>query len=367
MKKAVNYILLLTSVAITFLLVEIGFRVVAYVNDLNTLENIEQSAKPPQSGEIVSLGQIIRLSKNPRIIYEFIPNLSVIFDYKRIKKKQPVKTNGYGFRGKAFPVKKNPKSKRIVGIGDSHMFGWGIKEEETYLSLLTDLLNSNYPKYSWEIINTAVPGYNTVMEVETLKEKGLRFKPDMVIIHFCGNDFNLPHFIREQEDYFSLNQSFMVKYFKQTLKSIKMIKAPFNYSRGFGRENDPQKVPKQYRGMVGWSAYYRVMKELQSLGTKYKFEVVVLTYKPPNLIRNISLQLGFHMVDLTLLWEEYASEQNLQDANAAWRIYKDDSHPSVTAHKFTANILSKVVAKLIGIEEKPGRNNKPITKFEKRS
>ena len=40
MKKIANYILLITSVTITFLLVEIGFRFAAYLNDLNTLEQI---------------------------------------------------------------------------------------------------------------------------------------------------------------------------------------------------------------------------------------------------------------------------------------------------------------------------------------
>ena len=32
-----------------------------------------------------------------------------------------------------------------------------------------------------EVINTAVSGYNTAMEVETLIDKGLQFEPDLVV------------------------------------------------------------------------------------------------------------------------------------------------------------------------------------------
>jgi hypothetical protein len=150
--KGINYILLVSTIIIVLLLSEVGFRIVAYRKDLNTIENVEKLSKLPRPAERVSLGQIIRLSKNPRIIYELIPNVSGIF------RNQPVSINSNGFRGQAIPIDKDTQSIRIVGIGDSLMFGWGVKEEETYLSILSETLNSSYPEYSWEIINTAVPG-----------------------------------------------------------------------------------------------------------------------------------------------------------------------------------------------------------------
>jgi lysophospholipase L1-like esterase len=350
--KVINCILLVSSLFFILLLSEVGFRIVAYRKDLNTLDNIDAKANIPHPGEIVTLGRMIRLSKNQRIIYELIPNLSVIIPYKILKKNLPVTINSDGFRGKSIPIHKSPQSIRIVGIGDSLMFGWGVKDEEVYLSILSELLNSNYPKFSWEFINMAVEGYNTVMEVETLKEKGLQYKPDIVIIHYAWNDFFLPRFIREQEDYFALNQSFIIKYFRKTLKTIKAIRAPRNFSDpkfAF----DPQKAPKQYRDMVGIRAYNKAMKELQSLSIKHKFDVVVLAYEPSENIKNISLQLGFHMLDFTPLWEKYASKQNFLDAEAAWRIHKDDSHPSVIAHKFIAETLSTMLVQLSGKNRKP--------------
>jgi len=344
MKNIANYTLLVCTLIILLLLSEVGFRLAAYRKDLNTLESIGETSEIPQDGEMVYLGNIIRLSKNPRIIYELIPSLSVIFTYKRLNRNVPVTINSEGFRGKAVPIHKSPPSKRIVGIGDSLMFGWGVEDKETYLSILSEQLNSKSPECSWEIINMAVPGYNTVMEVETLKEKGLHYKPDIVIIHFCQNDLRLPNFIREQEDYLALDQSFIIKYFRGTLKTIKKIRPPRDSN---GRiEDDPQRIPKQYRDMVGTKAYYRAMEELAALSIKHKFDVVVLAYRPNTRIQKICKKLGLQMVEIFPLWQKYASEEGILDADGAWRIVQKDFHPSAIAHKFIANTLSEMLVQL---------------------
>jgi len=85
-----------------------------------------------------------------------------------------------------YTVKKSINTVRIVTLGDSHMFGWGVAEKEMYTNVLENMLNSKFPEKKWEIINTAVPGYNTYMEVETLKRKAIMYSPDIVIMEY-GN------------------------------------------------------------------------------------------------------------------------------------------------------------------------------------
>jgi hypothetical protein len=221
------------------------------------------------------------------------------------------------------------------------MFGWGVKDEETYLAVLSKMLKSRSSECSWEIINTAVPGYNTVMEVETLKKVGIIYKPDIVIINYVPNDLQLPNFIREHEDYFNFNQSFMIKHFRRTLNPVRVIAAPMDSSsRGF--ESDPQKVPKQYQNMVGLEAYHTTMKELQILSHNNNFMVIVLCNNVPSFVKEISLQLGFHVVEVSPLWKKYASEQNL-NIKTAWQLNKKDGHPSVLGHKIIAKSLFKFI------------------------
>jgi len=127
-------------------------------------------------GVPAKLADIIKPSRYPGIIYELRPNIKTTFINVQVE------TNSQGWRGKLYPIDKNKNTIRIITIGDSHMFGWGVSDDKKYTSVLEDMLNSEFPEKKWEIINTAVPGYNTYMEIDTLKNKALVYKPDIVIM-----------------------------------------------------------------------------------------------------------------------------------------------------------------------------------------
>lgn len=333
-RNRANYILLAVSVIVTLLLIEVGFRVFAYHNDTQLAASIGLESPNVFKEKDVSMGQIIRPSLNPRIIYELIPNLSVQFV------NQPVSINSSGFRGELIPAEKPPHTIRIIGIGDSVMFGWGVKDHETYLALLQSKLNANLKKFSWEVINTAVPGYNTVMEVETLKQKGLLYKPDIVILNYVGNDTDLPNFINEPEDYFALDESFCIKYFNnRSLRSIELKKAPVKFQeKRF--ENNPHRVPQRYKGMVGKDAVRRAMEELSSLSQTHGFEVIVLSHRYyPEWVKKMCEELNFHIIETGPEWQKYSIAQKIKDPEKIWRLNEKDPHPSVIGHQFMSNLL----------------------------
>src|SRR5262245_7287000 len=45
---------------------------------------------------------------------------------------KPVHINSLGTRGPEFEVAKPPRTYRILSLGDSRTFGWGLTESETY-------------------------------------------------------------------------------------------------------------------------------------------------------------------------------------------------------------------------------------------
>ncbi len=321
-----------TSVTITLFLVEVGFRLFAYRNETKTLEEIDWTRNLPEAGERVAFSGIIQMSGNPRIVYRLKPNLAVVF------RDQPITTNANRFRGDPVQIAKGSRSTRIVGIGDSVMFGWGVKDNETYLSVLSRMLRSRYPETFWEVINTGVPGYNTTMEVETLKEEGLAYSPAIVIIDFVGNDLQLPNFISKKENYFASDQLFMLEFFRRTLGWGTLIKVPLLSPRT-EFESDPRKVPKEYEDMVGLDAYYVAMRELKALSRKHNFEVAVLSQVDlPDFVKEIGRELGFYLVETTPMWEKYAEEQNL-DTKAIWPLSKEDPHPPALVHSIIALAL----------------------------
>ena len=93
--------------------------------------------------------------------------------------------NSLGFRGENFS-KKDPGVFRIIALGDSLTYGYGVAETDTYPRVLQNMLRE---KYRVEVLNFGVSG-NQISDMQKLFEKfGREFKPDLVIYGFCLNDF----------------------------------------------------------------------------------------------------------------------------------------------------------------------------------
>ncbi|MFP4501729.1 MAG: SGNH/GDSL hydrolase family protein [Candidatus Hydrogenedentota bacterium] len=97
-----------------------------------------------------------------------------------------VATNALGFRNPEISAEKPDGVHRIVVLGDSQTFGWGVPEEDTIPRALEARLHAEDPDY--EVINLGVGNYNSIMEVELFKREGLRLAPDTVILVYFVND-----------------------------------------------------------------------------------------------------------------------------------------------------------------------------------
>jgi lysophospholipase L1-like esterase len=97
------------------------------------------------------------------------------------------RTDRDGFRGGA-PVSRIriPGSLRIMGLGDSVMWGTGVDEEQALLGILRSRLRRVAP--SSEVINAGVVGYSTLQEALLLERLLPEFSPDVVLVNFCEND-----------------------------------------------------------------------------------------------------------------------------------------------------------------------------------
>ena len=97
-----------------------------------------------------------------------------------------ITTNSFGFRDHEVSPEKNDSVCRIIFLGDSFTLGWGVDVDSTFSKVLEKRLSGQRKKY--EVINTGIGNYNSIMEVELFKLKGLALKPDLVILMFFVND-----------------------------------------------------------------------------------------------------------------------------------------------------------------------------------
>jgi len=146
------------------------------VRGLEIAPNVHSIAPPDKKSAY-------QLSPNKVMGYEFkknyrdddSPDLSASFPY----------TNADGQRDVERTVERVQGKKRVILLGDSVVAGHGIRDlRDTISQQLESLLGPSY-----EVLNFGVGGYCTRSEVELLETKGLKYKPDAVILLFLENDF----------------------------------------------------------------------------------------------------------------------------------------------------------------------------------
>jgi len=105
--------------------------------------------------------------------------------FQGIEYKYEVYVNNYGFRDAESPKKAKPKY-RIMALGDSFTYGWGVEIEESWPRVLEKVLNEQGMKV--EVDNLGKPGAGP-KEYAEIAEKAIPvLKPDLVIVGMLQGD-----------------------------------------------------------------------------------------------------------------------------------------------------------------------------------
>ena len=343
-------VLLLSAfgVALGVAILEAGTRILAVQAERQQgrLDRDLSRLKPPRPGSVVTLGQIIRKSDQARIVYELRPRLDVIFAGARVS------TSDTGHRGADVVGQKPISTFRVVGIGDSYMFGQGVADDETYLARLAgptvDLLSGRRV----ETVNLAVPGYNTVMEVETLHARAEALQPDLIVIEIVGNDLDLPNFLWAEVDPWTPRRSFLLEFVRRRLGGLTppssavggLSEAPQESDRAgqtFARESAD--IPPQHASMVGLPAFESSIRELAEWGRTRRIPVRALTHGvwfEDEMLRTLAAN------DIPVLLLRSALRQRARQlgapdyARSALALSAADLHPSALGHQAIAEELA---------------------------
>ena len=212
---------------------------------------------PPFQGDCserlqqAKLGEMIRPSSLPGVVYELKPDLDTC--YYRVR----VRTNSEGLRTPASYRRPKPVDVyRILLLGDSQTFGQGVAYEDTFGQLLARELARTTPKI--EVVNTGVDGYNTAQEAAHLAAYGMSYQPDCIIILFIRNDLELPGFMLKARDEVATDRSYLVRALRQLFLRRTGRHAwlrPRSYQK-------IDRVPPRYRYMVGMKGYRLALRSI---------------------------------------------------------------------------------------------------------
>jgi lysophospholipase L1-like esterase len=347
---------LITSAAalvVSLLALEVGVRLINAF-DQNYLDALDYR-RPVRTGQHLTLADLIRVNPDDLIVYDLRPRVRGIFQG------QEVSINSFGFRDEVRPRVKKPQTFRIVGLGDSHMFGWGVAQDQTFVAVLERLLAERSPRTKFEVWNTAVPGYNTVQEVEAFAARADELMPDLVVINYVDNDMDLPNFLAKRPNLWSLRRSFAKELIDRRRSFLSgesqdpiRLYATVSDERTGRFLFDSSRIPKRYRRLVGWDQMEGAFDRLATICKQRGIRPVLLiniddytnrlarrtTDIRPGRVRELAAHCaneGYLVVDPQDRITAYLQAHRL-DSTAVW-LSPSNTHMNVLRHGLVAEEL----------------------------
>jgi lysophospholipase L1-like esterase len=352
-RAAVNVSLALASVMTTLLFLEIGVRIVMSF-DRNYLDEIV-NFRPAQGGEELSLADIILPVEDDLLVYVLRPGVQGLFMGRKLS------INSLGMRDRERRSEKAPGVFRILGLGDSHTFGWGVGREETYLARIEEMLNERAEGQKFEVLNMGVPGYNTVQEVQAFSRRAGELSPDMVIINYVHNDMDLPNFLTRRPDLWTLRKTYLGGLVRRRLaiaRGSHLLPASLSPvppdEETMHYRMPEERIPERFRPLYGRenmvAGYLRLARLARERGIPYVLlfnmddyrhrllgrTPTVLPYETRELAA-LCKEEGYVVVDPQERVFRYLTE-NSHGTEALW-ISETDSHTNSIRHQFVADEL----------------------------
>ena len=240
--------------------------------------------------------------------------------------------NSDGFRDHDYTREKPSGVFRIVMVGDSHVFGWGVELEDTLPKQLEAHLNAPGSTATYEVLNMGVPSFGMAEEIIFLKEKGLSYGPDMIIFGFFSDDFINwraldPQVEAARRDYLASHpassaEEAEIHALSEVIKELNSIE----------RTEDAGSLYSRTR---------RLFLELAEIGEKENISIVFQVYKwypsQEALLREASAEFNFTLIH---------PEDSYFDL-PGMVVHPQDTHPSAEANRIRAEFLAEELRGMI--------------------
>jgi len=301
---------------------------------------------------------LYRPSTVPGLSYEMVPRRNGSFEGMQVR------TNSLGMRG-GEPAPADPSLFRVVALGDSFTFGFGVAEEESYPVVLERILNGSpaarHRRY--EVLNLGVVGYNARDEAVVLERRALPLGPRVVVIGYVLND-------PESDPRQSLHKHFDPPVWWRHFHALRLLHLGWNWVEvwrtGGGDYIRYLHAPEgeKWAGVV--AAFRKIREATRDRGTR----VVVAIF--PIVPREG--WAGYPYRDLHVRVSEAARAEQFQAVDLLpvfsrfpprdLRLSPEDDHPSRLGHELAARALCEKILSgedPAGAPDRKGRCPEPVT------
>ncbi len=270
-----------------------------------------------------------------------------------------VTTNELGFRSP--PLKEYLDApRRLLVLGDSVAFGWGVSAEESWPHILQGLLNrSSDDSNRVGVMNTGTVGYGTCHEASVLREQGSRLRPDLIVLQFFPNDLfeNYSYQTRSKLNRF-LERSNLYELGRDIWRRLRGSET---YSRRDRlAEEDPRKLSRRIARKdfgtnkeeavfsdrhpeilsAGWRKTARALSTIDSLTTALHADLYVVAFPSPKQVEGVTESTVFQDSLETICKRFQTPFLDLLDILAETEENYFGTHPSAVGHKKAAETIA---------------------------
>ncbi len=277
-----------------------------------------------------------------------------------------IRINRHGHRGPDYPVEKPPGVFRILGLGDSLTFGWGVEEDQIFLNVMKERLLEE--GYRVEVLNAAVPAWHSVQSLHYFQKEGVRFQPDLVVMSFFVDDVyyaKIESFLKgEIAQRTREEEAEIARHKGGTASMLRLYNIWFNYrrlrraSRELIRRNpypdfkserkalrrDFDKDPELVAGVEKVVSEWAEIREKLGVPIIFSFIPAGGSLNAPayqgdsRALRKASLASGFPFLDVIPLFEKEPDPRKLY-------LLPRDGHVSAAGHAVIGEALAQMVLK----------------------
>lgn len=140
---------------------------------------MEARAVPDHSTPIASGVDALALPPHPYLLWEHSPGT-------RQEQGVSVHINSLGLRGPEPTIPKPAGTRRVLALGDSSVYGFGVPLEHSFVRMATDSLGGEAADL--EGIPAALPGYSTLQLLNLLELRALALEPDLLVVAALWSD-----------------------------------------------------------------------------------------------------------------------------------------------------------------------------------
>jgi lysophospholipase L1-like esterase len=238
--------------------------------------------------------------------------------------------NSKGLRDSEHSYEKEKGTYRILSVGDSFTFGFGVKQPLVFSNLLENHLNETKPLKRisrYEVINGGVGNYTTNQELAFLENEGYKYNPDHIILNFYIND-------AEKEQHFQ-SPGFFTKYsyLNLFLKSLH-----YKLTSYFDESEDYVSFYSKFYYEENWNRYEKTVKQFIAASKRInaKLTVVILPdlrdlNNSPFLIIHDKIKKLYNVHGIEVIDTSYKFTD--KECKYCYWVADDDPHPNELAHK----------------------------------